>query len=208
MSASDRAEADYSKGNSASRPGLRHLGAARAGLLALAAIGALLLIVSDFQTLYEVKVLTVVKKTVIGHEQHSFAMLLIGLAALAMTLGSAVGPRARPAMAAVALLGGVALLIALIGDLPDVNSTGLIGQLYEDASAGAKIGFFMETLGAVALIFSGASMLVLTMPTDPRSRSTRSRRGRRERGPGGGAGRPADSAAASSPVDAEDAGWL
>jgi hypothetical protein len=199
MSAAGRADADYSKGNSAFWAGSSALRGVSGGLLMLAAIGALLLIVSDFQTLYQVKVLTVVEKTVVGHDQHSFAMLLIGLAALAMSLGVAFAGRARAAMAAVALLGLVALLIALIGELPDVNSTGVIGQNYSDASVSAKIGFWMETVGAVALLFSGASMLVLTLSAGPRER--RPRAGREQSRAAAGAG-------TSPPIDAEDAGWL
>jgi hypothetical protein len=195
MSAASRAKSDYSKGNSGLWPGSSALLGLSGGLLALAAIGALLLIVSDFQTLYQVKVLTVVEKRVVGHDQHSYALLLIGLAALAMGVGVAIAGRARPAMAAVALLGVVALLIALIGD----SSTGVIGQNYSDASVSAEIGFWMETVGAVALIFSGASMLLLSLSAGPREQRTRATREQ---------GQAAAGAAASRPVDAEDAGWL
>jgi hypothetical protein len=171
----------------------------RIGLLAVAAIGALLLVVSDFQTLYEIKVLTVTKSTIVGHSQHSFGMLLIGLAALAMTASAALATRAaRAAFAALAVLGLVALLIVLINDLPDVNSTGLVGQLYAEASAGAKIGFYMETLGAVALIFSGVSLFVLSLSGGGVRRAGRPTRRR--------AVEPAPRA--SGPIDAEDAGWL
>jgi len=209
MSTAGRAEADYSKGNSGSWAGSGAHPMVRAGLVAVAAIGALLLIVSDFQTLYSITVGTVVKKSIVGHDQHSFALLLIGLAALGMTAASVAASRsraamgavalARAAMAAVALLGLVALLIALIGDLPDVNSTGLIGQLYAEASASAKIGFYMETLGAIALIFAGISMLLLSASVKPSGRAARRRAGARERTRAGGA---------RGPVDAEDAGWL
>jgi hypothetical protein len=199
MSAAGRAKSDYSKGNSGFWPGSSALLGVSGGLLALAAIGALLLIVSDFQTLYQVKVLTVVEKRVVGHGQHSYAMLLIGLAALAMSVGIAFTGRARPAMAAVALLGVVALLIALIGDLPDVNSTGVIGQNYSNASVSAEIGFWMESVGAVALIFSGASMLLLSLSRGPRERRPRSGRDQSAAAAAG---------AASRPIDAEDAGWL
>ena len=199
MSAAGRADADYSKGNSASWADSGTLFGARGGLFVLAAIGALLLIVSDFQTLYQIKVLTVVEKTVVGHDQHSFAMLLIGLGALALIVGAGLAGRVRPAMAAVALLGVVALLIALVGDLPDVNSTGVVGQNYAYATVSAKIGFYMETLGAVVLIFSGASTLLLSLTTRPPARRAR---GARERSPAAAA------APASRPVDAEDAGWF
>jgi hypothetical protein len=200
MSAASRAKSDYSKGNSGFWPRSSALLGVSGGLLALAAIGALLLIVSEFQTLYQVKVLTVVEKTVVGHDQHSFAVLLVGLAALAMGLGVAFAGRARPAMAAIALLGIVALLIALIGDLPDVNSTGVIGQNYSNASVSARIGFWMEAVGAVALIFSGVSMLLLSLSTGPRARPP-TRPGREQT-------QAAAGTAASRPIDAEDAGWL
>jgi hypothetical protein len=190
MSAADRASADYSKGHRASRAGFGLASATRLGLIAVAVVGALLLIVSDFQTLYEIKVLTVVKKSVAGHDQHSYGMALIGLAALAMAFGSAAASRARPAMAAIAALGIAALLIALLVDLGDVNSTGLIGQLYESAAAGPKSGFYLETLGAVALIFSGVSMLALGAP-----------RGSRR------AGEPA-APPSTAPADGHDAGWF
>jgi hypothetical protein len=154
-------------------------------------VGAVLLIVSDFQTLYEITVATVVKRSVSGHDQHSFGMALIGLAALAMAYGCAAGSRARSAMAAVAALGIAALLIALLVDLPDVNSTGLVGQLYESAAAGPKSGFYLETLGAVALIFSGVSMLAL-------GGSRGSRR----------AAEPRQPVSTQAPADGQDAGWL
>jgi hypothetical protein len=114
-----------------------------------------------------------------------------------MSVGVALAARALPAMAAVALLGVAALLIALVGDLPDVNSTGVIGQNYAYATVTAKIGFYMETLGAVALIFSSVSMLLLSVSTRPRAR-----RGRAARDRSPAAGAPA------RPIDAEDAGWF
>lgn len=207
MSAADRATADYSKGHRASRGASGRPGATRLGLIAVAVAGALLLIVSDFQTLYEITVGTVVKRSVAGHDQHSFGMALIGLAALAMAYGCAAGSRARSAAtAAVAALGVAALLIALLVDLPDVNSTGLVGQLYESAAAGPKSGFYLETLGAVALIFSGVSMLAL-------GGSRGSRRGTRE--PRQPVSRQAPAAKGASaappsaaPADGQDAGWF
>ena len=58
-------------------------------------------------------------------------------------------------------LGAVALLIALVGDVPDLDETGFIGQVYEDAAAGAKAGFYLETLGGVLLLVSGVLMLAV-----------------------------------------------
>ena len=78
---------------------------------------------------------------------------------------------ARPAMAALAALGLVALLIALVGDVPDLNETGFIGEVYEDAAAGPKAGFYLETLGAVLLLVSGGLMLALPAASAPAPRA-------------------------------------
>src|SRR3954462_14068917 len=99
------------------------------GLLALGVAGGLLLIAADFSTLVQIKVITVVKESLTGHDQHSWAMAILGLAALPMAWGAA-RRQARPAMLGLALIGVVALLIALIGDLPDTRETGVIGQRY------------------------------------------------------------------------------
>jgi cytochrome b subunit of formate dehydrogenase len=76
-----------------------------------------------------------------------------------MILGAVRG--ARPAMAALAVLGLAALLIAIVGDVPDLHATGFIGEVYEGAVAGPKAGFYLETLGAVLLLVSGVLMFVL-----------------------------------------------
>jgi hypothetical protein len=73
-------------------------------------------------------------------------------------------------MAALAALGLVALLIALVGDVPDLDETGFIGQVYEDAAAGAKAGFYLETLGAVLLLVSGGLMFALPATSAPAPR--------------------------------------
>jgi hypothetical protein len=81
-------------------------------------------------------------------------------------------------MAALAVLGLVALLIAIVGDVPDLNETGFIGQVYEDAAAGPKGGFYLETLGAVLLLAGGGLMLALPAAGAP---APRVRRRERER---------------------------
>ena len=53
------------------------------------------------------------------------------------------------------------LLIALIGDLPDVHKTGVIGELYDNAHANPKTGYYLETLGGVLLLLAGGGLLLL-----------------------------------------------
>ena len=146
-----------------------------AAIVAAALLGGLLLIIAEFSTLYEVKAVTATLKTQSGHAQHSFGLLVLGLAAIVMTFGMARG-RTRPAMAAVAAIGVIALLIALAGALDDVNATGDYGERFASASTSPKAGFYLETLGAVLLLVAGGSALLLTAPgrpaREPRRRTT------------------------------------
>jgi hypothetical protein len=139
-----------------------HPKAVRWVLAALGFAGAALLVISEFSTVTHVKAITVVlpnsKRT--GFDQNSGAMLILGLLAMPMLVGAALGA-SRPAMVAVAAIGVIALLIALIGDLPDVTKTGTIfRERYEDAKAQAQIGFTFEWLGAVLLILSAGLLLL------------------------------------------------
>jgi hypothetical protein len=160
----------YSKGVSGLQAAFSRLGsgiaahprAVRWALAALGLAGAILLVVSEVLPVTHVKVITVVlpdsERT--GFDQNSGAMLILGLLALPMLLGAALGA-SRPAMVAVAAIGVIALLIALLGDLPDVTKTGTIfRERYEDAAAQAQIGFTFEWLGAVLPILSAGLLLL------------------------------------------------
>lgn len=203
MSATPGAKNEYSRGSGGSGgdfgPGFggseppfgRRTGLVDRGsgglVLAGALLAALLLIVAEFTSLYEVHIATssVPIKTVSGGSNHSYAMLLVGL--VAAGLGFAVWQSgSRPALLALGVLGVVALLIALLGDLPDAQATGLAGSAargYVNASSTPSAGLYLETLGAVMLIAtSGLGFLLLGPPV------ARPRPGSRgDRGPGNGA---------------------
>jgi hypothetical protein len=142
-------------------------------VLAIAALaGAICLIVATFSTIIEITVGTTSKiadrdTELSGWDRHSVSLILIALFALVMTAGALRG--ARPAMAAIAVAGIVVLLIALIGDLPDVHKTGVIGQLYDNATANPRIGYYLETLGGALLLVAGGGLLLLGDPpaTEP-----------------------------------------
>jgi hypothetical protein len=158
---------DYSRGMAPSLPSLPSANALRFALLAAAAVGVICLLLATFATVIEIKVGTTTKVPdhdthLSGWDRHGPALVLIAVFAAAMIVGALRG--ARPAMAALAVLGLVALLIALVGDVPDLDETGFIGQVYEDAAAGPKGGFYLETLGAVLLLVSGVLMLALPGP--------------------------------------------
>jgi hypothetical protein len=162
-------------------------------ILAAALLAALLLIVAEFTSLYEVHLATssVPIKTVSGGSNHSYAMLLIGLGAAG--LGLAVWQSgSRLALLALGVLGAVALLISLLGDLPDAHATGLAGSAtkgFVNASSTPSAGLYLETLGAVILIATcGLGFMVLGAPT-PRARP-RPRRPEGDRGGDQGNGAP------------------
>ena len=148
-----------------SLPSLPRANALRFALLAAAVAGVICLLLATFATVIEIKVGTTTKVAdhdthLSGWDRHGPALVVIAVFAVVMLAGALRG--ARPAMAALAVLGLVALLIAVVGDVPDLNKTGFIGQVYEDAAAGPKGGFYLETLGGVLLLASGGLMLALS----------------------------------------------
>jgi hypothetical protein len=155
----------------------------RALFLVSGLAGGALLIISEFSSLYEVRVAGVVNATISGGNQHNYALLVIGLAALGLVVGAVRG--SRPAAAAVAGLGLLSLaIIGFGGDLHDIHSTGVAGQLYERAAAGPKSGFYEETLGVALLLVSGGGTLVLGAPRRRvRARPPRARAGGESRLP-------------------------
>jgi hypothetical protein len=166
----------------ASRPASPTPGALRLGLAALAAIGSLCLVVSTFATIIRIQVGTTSKVPdfdthLSGWNRHGPALLLLGLFALAMVAGALRG--ARPAAAALAAIGVVSLLIVVLVDVPDLNTVGFIGKLYEDAVAGPRLGFLLESAGAAMVLAAGGLLLFAGSPeAKPERRPPRPRRER------------------------------
>jgi hypothetical protein len=146
-------------------------------VLAIAALaGVVCLVVATFSTVIEITVGTTSNiaghdTELSGYDRHSVALLLIGLFALVMAGGGLRG--ARPAMAAIAVSGIAVLLIALVGDLPDVHKTGVIGELYDNARANPRLGYYLETLGGALLLLAGGGLLLLGggNPAEPARRT-------------------------------------
>jgi hypothetical protein len=109
-----------------------------------------------------------------GWDRHGPALLVVAGFALVMLVGVLRG--ARPAMAAVAVCGVVALAIAVVVDLPRLDDTGQVGALYSDASAGPEAGFWLELCGGALLLVAGGGLLAVARrsgaPVDERSRTT------------------------------------
>ena len=146
--------------------------------LALAGIG---LIVSEFLTYREIVAVTVVPEggRTSGGAHHGYAMGLIGLVSLPMSYGAVIGG-SRPASAAVAVLGGLALAIAAIFDVPSLDETGLIGRTYDLAEAQPGAGFWLEIVCAAVLLVGGL-LLLRSRVAHAREKSEERRRERRAR---------------------------
>jgi hypothetical protein len=151
---------------------LGRLGALRLAILVLGAGGGLVLIVSDFLTLYHVDVVTAscsdlaspnlrdaCSTSAGGH--HGYALAVLGAIAVVMAWGAAVGA-SRPAGIALLVLGLVSLVIVLAVDLPDIHKTGIVGDQFSSAKANPGAGFWLEIVGAA--LVAGAGLLRVLRP--------------------------------------------
>jgi hypothetical protein len=136
-------------------------------------MGALLLLVSEFTTLFTVRTSATAApvSAVATGSHHTYA--LIPIAALVVLLSLAVYTAvSRPALLAIGLLAILTLLIALLGDLPDAQASGLVGggaQHYVAASATPSAGLYMETLGGVVLLITSVCGFLLLGPPPRRA---------------------------------------
>ena len=96
-------------------------------------------------------------------DRHGYVMLVIAFFAL-FCLALAVLEGSKPAAVAVAVAGGLALLLFLIIDLPDAGQVGTVDEpvFFTNAETEPQAGFWMELLGAFALAVSGAALATLT----------------------------------------------
>jgi hypothetical protein len=155
--------------------------ASRYGPLVVLALAGVTLIVAEFLTYREIIAVTVVPEggRTTGGAHHGYALALIGLVSLPMSYGAVIGG-SRPASAALAVLGGLALAIAAIVDLPSLNDTGLIGRTYDLAEASPAIGFWLE-LVAAAVLLAGGLLLLRSSTVAARAKSEARRSERRDR---------------------------
>ena len=167
-------------------------------ILAGGLLGAALLVLAEFTPLFKVHAAgrAAAVETVSTGSHQTYALLPIAALAAALAFG-VWRDRSRPALLALGLLGVIALLIALLGDLPDAQATGLIRSSvaqYADASSTPALGLYLETLGAVALVVTCVSGFILIGPGAVARAAPARPRGDGDR-PAGGGGSPFDGGA-------------
>jgi hypothetical protein len=93
-----------------------------------------------------------------GGDQHNYALLVLGLFAVLLAFGAAVG-RSKPAAVALFGVGAVVLLIALLLDAPTFdNRRGLEVYYGEAGTRGQRGGAFVLELIAAALAVTAAAV--------------------------------------------------
>jgi hypothetical protein len=140
----------------------------------LAVVAVVLLAAAEFTTLFEVTVgsLEVVKRSSTGGANHGYALLVVAVAAAALTLLVLRGGRARPAGGALVALGLATLAIGFAIDLPDTRARGTLPETvsYEKARARAATGLYLELAGGVALLLAGGAIVAPDPPARRRVR--------------------------------------
>jgi hypothetical protein len=133
------------------------------GLATLAVVtGAALLALSEFMDLYRIvdlhgQLVAGAKATREGSDQHSYALLVIGVTAAAAVVVARLTEQPLPALAA-AGVGAIALAIVLIGDLPDVTSAGLTVGPVQQGNADPAAGFWVELVGALLTVVAALAL--------------------------------------------------
>jgi hypothetical protein len=142
-------------------------------VLALGLAGALLLVATEFTAVATVDVASgsceVIQDTnpeladrceLSGFERNGGAFILLALLAALMAWGAGPGG-SRPAAFALAAIGALVLLWALLVDLPVTDETGAIGRNFEGAEAAAGPGLTLEILGGALTLAAGLIGVVL-----------------------------------------------
>jgi multisubunit Na+/H+ antiporter MnhB subunit len=159
---------EYSRGSRGSQGGVPVPPGLRAAPWLAAIGGPILLVVADFTTLFEARGERYLRD-ISGHANHSYAMVVIGVLALALAL-FAVPRGAQGGLPALVALGLAAAVVALAFDLPDATGTKVLSTAsgFHEVRLTPKVGFYLETLGAALLLVAGVGGLLLAAPALPR----------------------------------------
>ncbi|MFZ0040852.1 MAG: hypothetical protein WAK93_06075 [Solirubrobacteraceae bacterium] len=153
----------------------------RNAVLATGLLGAVLLVLAEFTPLLHVHTTAHIDvRTVYTGAHNSYALIPVAIVAAILAF-STWSSGSRLALLAIGALGLLTLGIALLGDLPDAHTSGLVRTAsgLEGASSSVGLGLYLETLGAVVLIITAAGGMLLepiaTAPRPPDARSSSSR---------------------------------
>jgi LPXTG-motif cell wall-anchored protein len=116
-----------------------------------------------------------------GGDQHGYALIVLALLCALMTFGAVLG-RSKPAAVALAVIGAVVLFVALVLDLPTLDSTRDLELKYTGVEPQTGGAFTLELIaGGLALLAAAAAWALARRAADEDERARRSRRVRSER---------------------------
>lgn len=154
------------------KPPLHTVSGPIGAILTVALVAALLLVVAEFSTIASVSVdgesCEVLNDTnpdladrcsLSGFDRHGGALILLAL----LTAGAGIAARrgaTREVGGVLVAIGVVTLGLTLFGDLPVTNDAGAVGDDFDNATASAGLGFYLELLGGVLCVAAGALGLV------------------------------------------------
>jgi hypothetical protein len=148
-------------------------------LLPLACAAAAICVgASELMTMFELRDDGEVLKVIHSYDRHYYALLILAVFAIVF-LVIAVLIGSRPAAVAVAVAGGISLLIFLTVDVPKVNEKGDVADPtteFFSTEAEPVSGFWFGLAGTVALTLSGAGLA--TLRSDQLQAPLNARRGR------------------------------
>ena len=153
--------------------------------LALGLTAAILLVATEFSTIQSVAIgestcgaadadVQDVCSTS-GGDQHGYALLALALLTLLMTLGAVLG-RSRPAAFALAVIGTVVILVALLLDLPTLDDTRGLEARYNNVAAQTGGAFTLELIAAALALLAAAVALLRLRRAGAAGEDGRSRR--------------------------------
>jgi hypothetical protein len=137
---------------------------ARTLATAVAVLGGLSLLYAETLDLYRIvtpagSISNAAGSVRTGSDQHSWAFGVIGVAGAAAAVLARITGQRLPALAT-ATLGAIALVTALVADLPDVTASGVTTDL-EVGDAEPAAGFWFEVAGAIVMAAGGAALAAL-----------------------------------------------
>jgi hypothetical protein len=154
-------------------------------VLAGAALGAALLAAAEFTPLYRVRTIpnAALLESVRAGSNHAYALIPVALLALFLGLAFRRAAGLLPLLG-VGAAGALALAVALAIDLPDARRHSQAARVgsgpaahFVLATASPSVGLYIETLGAIVLIATcGSGLLLVGVPPRPRSGTARRRR--------------------------------
>jgi hypothetical protein len=186
-----RTRKDNSRGMRGPKRAIQLPDGARAGLVGAGLLGVAALVAATFTTVIRITVGTATRlanldTSLSGWERHGPALLVVAGLALVMLVGAARG--ASPAAIALLVCGVAALLVVVAFDVPHLDDTGQVGQLYADASAAPGVGFWLELGGGALVAGAGLGLLLVARRSDASGEAARARtahRGEEAAGAGG-----------------------